>query len=233
MKLLSWHPSGLGNPLGVQNLQELLKKENLDIIFLHETKVLASYFNSCMFSFGFPNCLAIDRVGLEGRLVLLWKKEVVIEILFYSRDFIHEQIINRPKEDQIWLFTRIYEILEVEKRKETWSLIKSLCSNFEIPSLVMDGFNKILSQEEKWGGWSCLEGQMEEFRNVLSECDLKDLGYTRTNFTWCNRRKGVNKIYERLDRRLANSKWCLMFSESSISHGTTTSSNKWTTFSFV
>lgn len=31
---------------------------------------------------------------------------------------------------------------------------------------------------------------MEDFRQVLIECDLSDLGYSRNPFTWSNQREG-------------------------------------------
>lgn len=51
----------------------------------------------------------------------------------------------------------------------------------------MGDFNKNLSTKEKWN--SCLhpKKQMEEYRDALSDFDLRDLGFTRSSFTWGNR----------------------------------------------
>lgn len=93
----------------------------------------------------------------------------------------------------------------MEKGKETWNLIRYPCRHLDRPSLVLGDFNEILSLGKKWRGRACPDRQMEEFQNVLSECDLRVLGFSGAPFTWCNRREGKNRICERHDRILANS----------------------------
>lgn len=84
MELFCWNSHRLGNPYGVQILFDLLVKEDPDVIFLQETKVLASFFEFQKFYFGFSHCLVIDRVGQGGGLILIWKREVDLEILHFS-----------------------------------------------------------------------------------------------------------------------------------------------------
>ena len=48
---------------------------------------------------------------------------------------------------------------------------------------------------------------MFEFRDVIQECGLTDLGCKGRIFTWSNRRYRPNFIEERLDRFLCNSEW--------------------------
>lgn len=72
MKLLAWNPHELGNPRGVRSLQYLLQMEDLDVLFLQETKVKA-------FFFALKNFLLIFMVAwlsivlVEGGLALMWK----------------------------------------------------------------------------------------------------------------------------------------------------------------
>lgn len=68
MRILTWNTRGLGNPWSVRNLRELLSKKDPEVVFLQETKVLASYFDTCKFSFDFSNCLEVDPAGLGGGL---------------------------------------------------------------------------------------------------------------------------------------------------------------------
>ena len=44
---------------------------------------------------------------------------------------------------------------------------------------------------------------MKDFRDVLDEARLKDLGYMGKKFTWKGRRQG-GFVLERLDRAVAN-----------------------------
>ncbi|XP_042974784.1 uncharacterized protein LOC122306423 [Carya illinoinensis] len=60
---------------------------------------------------------------------------------------------------------------------------------------------------------------MTEFRAVLSDCHLRDLGYEGAPFTWSNRRGEEGLVKERLDRFLANSWWCEIYLNLRVSHG--------------
>lgn len=70
MKLLSLNSCGLGNLGGIWSLHELLKREDLDSIFLQKIKVLVSYFSSRKFGLGYRNGLVVDCDGKRGGLVL-------------------------------------------------------------------------------------------------------------------------------------------------------------------
>lgn len=45
---------------------------------------------------------------------------------------------------------------------------------------------------------------MGEFKDMINQCALRDLGFKGPQYTWCNGREGVQCISERLDRFLAN-----------------------------
>lgn len=146
--------------------------------------------------------------------------EIDLEILQYFSIFIHSQILEGHNRKQQWLFTEIYGHPKVAQHKETWNVIRRLCREVELPCLIMRDFNEILSADVKWkGGRMRPERQMELFQKVLNECDLRYLEFFGQPFTWCNQLEGANQISERLDRFLANSKWCLMFLENSVTYG--------------
>lgn len=65
--------------------------------------------------------------------------------------------------------------------------------------LIAGDFNEILHDGEKRGG-RCRDSKlMEDFRDVLQDCDLTDLGFKGPQFTWWNGRDNSNSISERLD----------------------------------
>lgn len=66
MKLLTRNFRGLENSQGVQSFHDLLRKEDLDVVFIQKSKVTANFFASRKFSLGFARCLAIDCMGKGG-----------------------------------------------------------------------------------------------------------------------------------------------------------------------
>ncbi|KAM1011244.1 hypothetical protein FF1_046470 [Malus domestica] len=59
-------------------------------------------------------------------------------------------------------------------------------------------------------------GQILNFREVVNDCDLKDLGFCGEPFTWITLRNWG--IKEQLDRVLANIAWCNLFTNHSVTH---------------
>ncbi|KAM2256227.1 hypothetical protein TB2_046452 [Malus domestica] len=59
-------------------------------------------------------------------------------------------------------------------------------------------------------------GQILNFREVVNDCDLKDLGFCGEPFTWFTLRNWG--IKEQLDRVLANIAWCNLFTNHFVTH---------------
>lgn len=77
----------------------------------------------------------------------------------------------------------------------------------------MGDFNEIINQGEKVGSALRRDGQMEEFRSVLEDCHLSDMGFIGSKYTWTNGRSDGTFTIERLDRVVANEEWRSMFKE--------------------
>lgn len=57
---------------------------------------------------------------------------------------------------------------------------------------------------------------MDKFRRVVSECNLGDLGFKGSKFTWSNKQDSGSFVKERLDRALATPEWCGRFPNSLV-----------------
>ena len=85
---LGWNCRGLGNLRTVRVLGELVQRWNPNIIFLFETKINKRAMEKIMEKINFVNGLIVPRKGRGGGLALLWKREVDLEIMGYSRNHI-------------------------------------------------------------------------------------------------------------------------------------------------
>lgn len=63
------------------------------------------------------------------------------------------------------------------------------------------------------------EKLLKDFRNALFDCDLRDLGFSVTPFTWSNGREGDGLICERLYKYVENLAWCSLFLRAKVYHG--------------
>jgi exonuclease III len=59
---------------------------------------------------------------------------------------------------------------------------------------------------------------MEAFREVLSDCNLTDLGFVGVPYTYDNKRQGRANVQVRLDRAVACPSWQDMFADSNVQH---------------
>jgi hypothetical protein len=76
----------------------------------------------------------------------------------------------------------------------------------------------MLHNGEKMGGNMIEPNITTSFRNTLSLCDLQDLGYTGSKYTWTNKHPGDQLILARLDRFLATSDWITRFHKYNNNH---------------
>ncbi|KAH0642345.1 hypothetical protein KY289_033319 [Solanum tuberosum] len=71
----------------------------------------------------------------------------------------------------------------------------------------MDGgrdFNVIMEEDEKIGGLPIYPQEYEDFALCINSCELVDIHFTGSPFTWWNGRADGDCIFKRLDRVVTN-----------------------------
>ncbi|KAJ8899198.1 hypothetical protein K2173_012374 [Erythroxylum novogranatense] len=102
------------------------------------------------------------------------------------------------------------------RRHISWNLLRALARQDDKEWACIGDFNELLSQEEKWGLHDHPHYLIRNFRDVLSDCDLHDIKYTGSLFTWYMKRNSQVVAKQRLDRAVGNGRWFLRFSECSV-----------------
>ncbi|KAL2901504.1 Transcription factor PCF7 [Bienertia sinuspersici] len=115
---------------------------------------------------GFNNTFRVSSIGNFGGLCLFWREDVAFSLLSYSKNHICGDVSLDGKGK--WRFVGIYGWPNHAKKCNTWR----------------GDFNETLRYEEKEGGADKVRRGIEEFRDTLDECSLKDLGYNGCCFTW-------------------------------------------------
>ena len=91
-----------------------------------------------------------------------------------------------------------------------WNNLISFSNNVHLPWLVLGDFNEVTFAHEKIGGNKPKEHKMRLYRETMDSCNLRDLGFIGSKFTWFNKRK-KQPIFERLDRCWASPSWIMEF----------------------
>ncbi|CAB4309818.1 unnamed protein product [Prunus armeniaca] len=183
MNLLSWNCQGLGNPWTVKALRGLIRSEDPKIVFLSETR---------------SSLVAMEKIrnklGFRQSIV-----EVDIRALYFSPHHIDVKVQVLGVHGKWWL-TGFYGHPVTSERYKSWELLGKLGLASSLPWVCLGDFNEILVAHEKLCGAVRNERQMQNFRQAIDSCGLKDLGYTGLKFTWW--RNGPEDIRMHLDRGL-------------------------------
>lgn len=79
---------------------------------------------------------------------------------------------------------------------------------------MLSDFNSIVAEHEMKGGSQnpsfC---GVSQFRDMIQNCDLMDVGFQGSKFTWKH-----GNLIQRLDRVLLNMRWCMKFQNATIFH---------------
>ncbi|KAL0352330.1 UNVERIFIED_CONTAM: hypothetical protein Scaly_1621700 [Sesamum calycinum] len=129
--------------------------------------------------------ICVPSRGKSGGFALLWPKQV-----YFLQSFSHHHIdvsIQLVDSPLWWRFTGLYGEPDTGQREITWNLLSRLHDQSRRAWLCAGDFIEILDQSEKFGGPPRPIWQIRKFREALDQCDLVDLGFTGTPFTWCNR----------------------------------------------
>ncbi|CAM8895955.1 unnamed protein product [Rhodiola kirilowii] len=214
MKIFSWNCRGLGRPRTVRALRDAMRSLSPQIVGLMETKKRASDIEGVRCKLGFRNGFGVSCRGRSGGLALFWDDSLCLEILNYSVSHIDAVI----RDQGLWRLTLFYGNPAVNRRCESWNLLRQLRSLNDIQWIVLGDFNEVLSLKEVRGGRMRHNWQMENFRKAMDDCFLSDLGFTGYPYTFSNHREGDLEVQARLDRALADVDWMRNFPKASVAH---------------
>lgn len=183
--------------------------------FLYETKSSSSFVLSLNFKLGFEKFYSVGAKGRSWGLCLLWNDNTNLNVLSSSENHIDSEI-GGIGHTYHWQFTGFYDNPVMAKRIYSWNLLRSLTSSSSIPWVVGGDFNELLSVGEKESGPIRLINQTPEFREMVGNYNLRDLGFSGNQFTWLTTR--LRGIRECLDRVLVTLDWKALFANATVFH---------------
>ncbi|KAL6570158.1 hypothetical protein OROMI_014672 [Orobanche minor] len=135
--------------------------------------------------FGFHSVCA----NVSNHIWLFTETDTKIQILKNTEQMLHVEV-NCSSIPTVFFLTVVYGRHTKIQRRDLWDDLLSVSQN-QVPWMVGGDFNIILQPEEKKGGAGPIQSDMEEFSDCLLNCNLSDVGFAGTPFTWY--RDGVAK----------------------------------------
>lgn len=126
-----WNCRGLGVPLTVLALRDMIRLLNPELVFLSETRSNSDYVDTLKMRCNHYG-IAVNSVGQSGGLALLWTKDVEVGLLSYSQNHIDVEV-RSPGDSMKWYFTGFSE---QNLRYRSWELLRLLETRSSPPWLV-------------------------------------------------------------------------------------------------
>lgn len=165
----------------------------------------------------FSNGSYVDPIGLSGGLALWWKDGVDVDVHFKSRN-LFKCIIKWPSISSRWLCSFVYAPPNWQQRVVFWDKLRRISEENKFPWLCVGDFNEVGSIWEKQGDNVCSRSRIEQFQQLMSDCELIDLEFKGQGYMWTNNQGGTDNIRERLDRAVANVDWRDLFPYAQVFH---------------
>lgn len=106
MNILCWNSRGLGNPMTVHEVRELVNKFAPVVLCLVETLLNKARAEILAHSFGFGTSYAVGSSDRSGGLVIFWNISIKLEDLGYS--IYHIDAIVNELGPELWRLSCIY-----------------------------------------------------------------------------------------------------------------------------
>ncbi|KAK6133887.1 hypothetical protein DH2020_032377 [Rehmannia glutinosa] len=118
---------------------------------------------------GMKDYFYIDKImGHGGGIALLWKEKNMANLLSFSSNHIDVEV--HLKETATYRLTGFYGYPERNRRRESWSFLRQLAAQSNLPWCCIGDFNDIISPNEKRGSVPHPSWLLSGFRTAIDDC---------------------------------------------------------------
>ncbi|XP_059285140.1 uncharacterized protein LOC132038497 [Lycium ferocissimum] len=153
----------------------------------------------------------------NGKVWVFIAENIEVEVLLDSSQQVTLRLFFQEFNQEL-ITTLVYAKCDATERLELWDNIYQLANNITSPWIVEGDFNVVMNQEEKIGGFPVNMNGSEDFAFCVNSCELEEIQFKGTPFTWWNGRANNEGIFERLDRMLVNSQMQTWLGNMEVEH---------------
>ena len=209
MNIVTYNVRGLGRGVKWAAIRRLIKKENVDMICIKETKKEVIEKTMCQALWGDPvvSWEMQPTVNSAGGLLCLWgEKKFKLERKVSGNEFIRMtgQWIREAVQVNI---VSIYSPCDIQNKRMLWDVIKQLKSANQGGLWCISGdFNNIRDPAERIGvsQKKIDESSIKEFNEWIDELEVEEAPWVERNFTWFRPNGAANS---KLDRFFVSPDW--------------------------
>lgn len=213
-----WNVRGLNGPIKQKEVLAYVLKNKIGLVGLMETKIKPHNFSN-LYSNIFQGWCVTSNVNIHkgGRIIVFWlDSHFHVDVLWVTAQCIHLRVTSRSHK-QVFDCSIIYAFNGAAERKQMWEDLKHIKNQVQGAWVVSGDFNSPLYPEDRIGS-EIQFAEIADFRECVDECDLADLHFTGSKFTWCNNQGGDSRVVSKIDRCLVNVGWLDTFPTSFVNY---------------
>ncbi|CAA0839627.1 Unknown protein, partial [Striga hermonthica] len=203
MIIASWNIRGFNGPLEQDEVVNLIRRNNIDVLGLLETKIdtrrLSLFMDRRLPGWAFcENFDVVDR----GRIAILWnpmKVDITMEAALPQVIFAN---IRCKVSNHSFIASFIYGLDTREDRKLLWDDLRVFRGRILLPWLLLGDFNAILKPEERIKGERVINRDTMDLLEVCDDLGLSDISSSSFFHTWTE-----NHVWSKLDRAMVDTQW--------------------------
>jgi hypothetical protein len=160
------------------------------VVFISETRQQRDRVSNLHHRIGLKDSFVVDGQGKGGGLVLFWDDAIKLNALSYGMHYI-DTLIWDGDHHASWCATFVYGEPRTQDRHVMWELLKRIKPVSCAPWLLIGDFNEVMWPFEHFSVRRRLEKQMMNFRDILTYCDVHDIGFSGMPWTYGNKQRGT------------------------------------------
>ncbi|KAL8158669.1 hypothetical protein V2J09_000206 [Rumex salicifolius] len=204
IKIISWNTQGAGNRVFLNNLKDMIRSHDPDILILLDTKISGTQATKVCECIGFDSVVRVEVVSFSGGIWVLWRWDWV------SLEDVdtHGQVVT----------LMVGRLGYAASREELWKRLLKFGAENDLPWVLLGDFNETSSLEERTSVLDRLHRWCFRFNRWIDEMELLDMRFSGSKFTWNGGTDPATRTSARLDQGLCNLQWISLFLEASIRH---------------
>ncbi|XP_062080777.1 uncharacterized protein LOC133785572 [Humulus lupulus] len=208
-RILSWNVRGINNKQKQKLVRHLINSQKVSLVGLLKTRVKARKLGSLYVNIFNGWCFTSNIAWhAGGRIIVAWNPlNFTVIILRCTSQLMHLLVSTVDGKNRFYV-TFVYAVNDTDGRKVLWRDLQDI--NTQEAWVVMGDFNEILTREERIGK-RVKYSIATDFIDYIGNCQLEDVKYSGSFFTWSNKQQGDDRICSKIDRVLANQTWLNRF----------------------